>query len=425
MRTSLSGQTDVRAGATLGLPNDLNERQTRMGDLSAFTAPGFRSRLTEVLSETATAKALPNPCYTDPDFLAFERVRLFEAGWACIGFGKDVANPGDVVPRNLMGLPLILVRDTKNEIRVFHNVCSHRGAELVTEPCHVGAVLRCPYHSRAYDLEGKLKATPFIGGPNINRCDGFDKSAHGLRPVRTAVWFDMVFVNVSGQAPEFSTYIAPLAERWSMFDQSLIRHSGADSSSTFDVNCNWKLAVENYCEAYHLPWVHPALNTYSKLEDHYNINEWDSFAGQGSRVYRPTLTETGEELPNFPGPDPIPRRRRICGPVPERAARGPPGPFHGGPPGARRRQPDNGASRALLCGGRGAGGWLRPDPLGQSPRLETGLRRRCRRGRAHAARPRLTGLRRRRVLAGDGRADPLLPQMGRAAFDVTRRRREF
>jgi len=272
-----------------------------MGDLSAFTAPAFRDRLTAVLSATATAKALPNPCYVNPDFLAFERARLYEAGWACIGFGKDVAKPGDVVPRNLLGLPLILVRDTKNEIRVFHNVCSHRGAELVAEPCHVGAVLRCPYHSWAYDLEGKLKATPFIGGPSVNRIDGFDKSAHGLRPVRTAVWFDMVFVNVSGQAQDFSAYIAPLAERWSMFDPSLIRHAGADSSTTFDVNCNWKLAVENYCEAYHLPWVHPALNTYSKLEDHYNINEWDSFAGQGSRVYRPTLTETGEELPNFPG----------------------------------------------------------------------------------------------------------------------------
>jgi choline monooxygenase len=111
----------------------------------------------------------------------------------------------------------------------------------------------------------------------------------------------MVFVNISGQAADFSTYTAPLAERWSMFDESLIRHSGPDSSTTFNVNCNWKLAVENYCEAYHLPWVHPALNSYSRLEDHYNINEWDSFAGQGSRVYRPNLTDTGEELPNFPG----------------------------------------------------------------------------------------------------------------------------
>jgi len=258
------------------------------------------TRMRAVLAETAQAKALPNEAYVDPDFLAYERERLFEAGWACIGFGKDVPHPGDVVPRSLLGRPLILLRNAQGEIRVFHNVCSHRGVELVAEPCHVTGALRCPYHSWAYDLEGRLKATPFIGGPGNNRVEGFDKSAHGLKPVRAAVWFDMVFVNVDGKAPEFSAYIAPLADRWSMFDSSLIRHAGPDSSTTFDVKCNWKLAVENYCEAYHLPWVHPGLNSYSKLEDHYNINEWDSFAGQGSRVYRPSLTETGRELPNFP-----------------------------------------------------------------------------------------------------------------------------
>src|SRR5262249_2060485 len=158
--------------------------------------------------------------------------RLFEAGWACIGFGKDVPHPGDVVPRSLLGRPLILLRNQQGEIRVFHNVCSHRGVELVAEPCHVTTGLRCPSHSRAYDLEGRLKATPFIGGPGVNRCEGFDKSGHGLKPVRSAVWFDMVFVNVDGQAQDFSDYIAPLAERWSMFDGSLIRHSGSDSSTT-------------------------------------------------------------------------------------------------------------------------------------------------------------------------------------------------
>ena len=187
-----------------------------------------QARMRTVLAETAQAKALPNEAYVDPDFLAYERERLFEAGWACIGFGKDVPHPGDVVPRDLMGLPLILLRNQQGEIRVFHNVCSHRGVELVAEPCHVTTVLRCPYHSWAYDLEGRLKATPFIGGPGVNRCEGFDKSGHGLKPVRTAVWFDMVFVNVDGKAQEFSDYIAPLAERWSMFDGSLIRHGGAE-----------------------------------------------------------------------------------------------------------------------------------------------------------------------------------------------------
>ena len=53
-----------------------------------------------------------------------------------------------------------------------------------------------------------------------------------------------------------------------------------------DVRCNWKLAVENYCEAYHLPWVHPALNDYSRLEDHYCFSDAQDFAGQGSLAYR-------------------------------------------------------------------------------------------------------------------------------------------
>jgi choline monooxygenase len=58
------------------------------------------------------------------------------------------------------------------------------------------------------------------------------------------------------------------------------------SRLVIDVRCNWKLAVENYCEAYHLPWVHPALNDYSRLEDHYCFSDAQDFAGQGSLAYR-------------------------------------------------------------------------------------------------------------------------------------------
>src|SRR5581483_17724 len=82
--------------------------------------PDRWARLRAVLAETAQAKALPNEAYVDPDFLAYERARLFEAGWACIGFGKDVPHPGDVVPRSLLGLPLILLRNAEGGIRVFH-----------------------------------------------------------------------------------------------------------------------------------------------------------------------------------------------------------------------------------------------------------------------------------------------------------------
>lgn len=63
---------------------------------------------------------------------------------------------------------------------------------------------------------------------------------------------------------------------------------------------NWKLAVENYCESYHLPWVHPALNTYSRLEDHYSIVQPGKFSGQGTRAYRPVLDDSGRRFDDFP-----------------------------------------------------------------------------------------------------------------------------
>jgi len=201
----------------------------------------------------------------------------------------------------LLGLPLLLVRDRAGDLRVFHNVCSHRGVELVSGPCNARGLIRCPYHSWSYSLDGTLKATPAIGGPGTKTCEGFDKGKHGLKPVRAALWGDAVFVNLSGDAQDFDSFIAPLASRWSAFDMTRLRHGGADSAFSIEIGCNWKLAVENYCEAYHLPWIHPALNTYSRLEDHYNIAEQGHMAGQGSTAYRPTLAADGRQFPALSG----------------------------------------------------------------------------------------------------------------------------
>ena len=134
-----------------------------------------------------------------------------------------------------------MLRDRKGEVRVFHNVCSHRGLELVSEPCKVSAALRCPYHSWTYDLSGKLIATPGIGGVGQNSCPKFDKSKNGLKSVRSAVWLNMVFVNLSGDAPEFEDFLAPLAKRWAAYDFSQLRHGGED--------CYWTARSQMQLEA--------------------------------------------------------------------------------------------------------------------------------------------------------------------------------
>jgi len=260
-----------------------------------------RGALQNVLRPIAEAGGLPNETYTSERFAVAERDAVLARTWTCIGVGAWVPEPGDLKPLRLQGLPLLLLRDRDGAVKVFHNVCSHRGLELVTAPCRSKGLIRCPYHSWSYALDGALKATPFIGGPGSNTCEGFDKAKHGLKPVRSAVWADAVFVDLSGEAPAFEDFMAPLTGRWGDFDFARLVHGGPDSSFAIEVGCNWKLAVENYCEAYHLPWVHPALNSYSRLEDHYNIAMADCAAGQGSTAYRPSLSPDGRAFPKHPG----------------------------------------------------------------------------------------------------------------------------
>jgi choline monooxygenase len=201
-----------------------------------------------------------------------------------------------------MQTPLLMIRDKQNELRVFHNVCSHRGMLLVHEESQLRTVIRCPYHSWSYDLDGELKATPHVGGMDKHDCDGFDRSAHGLKPVRSAVWMDVIFVNLSGTAEDFADYIGPLVKRWESFvgegGFDLVRSAANGSHLDLSIRSNWKLPVENICEAYHVPWVHPGLNTYSPLDQHYSIIDEDNMSGQGTYRYAPSIV-ADERLPRF------------------------------------------------------------------------------------------------------------------------------
>ncbi|MEL6288440.1 MAG: aromatic ring-hydroxylating dioxygenase subunit alpha [Pseudomonadota bacterium] len=252
-----------------------------------------------VMGPVTTARGLPNAFYGDPDVHAREQQLVFHENWACIGFGKDVMEAGDAMPVTHLGIPLLIVRDRDDTIRVFQNVCRHRGMILVDKPTKIKGVIACPYHAWCYELNGKLRATPHVGGPGRNVDDHIDRATLGLIEVRSRVWMDIVFVNMAGDAPTFEEHMAPLLERWGDFAGKPVFHGGADSSFTLRVQTNWKLAVENYCESYHLPWVHPGLNSYSRLEDHYHITEPGLYSGQGTLVYDPKLDDTGRAFTNF------------------------------------------------------------------------------------------------------------------------------
>lgn len=267
---------------------------------SAAGADALRTELMPVTAPVNAARGLPNACYTDPDRFTLEKRALFAEGWAGLSFAHRTPEPGDALPITFLGAPLLMLRDRQGQVRVYENVCRHRGMILVDRPRKIEGAIRCPYHSWCYGLDGRLVSTPHVGGPGQNTHDAIDRATLGLIEVPSAVWMGVVFVNLSGAAAPFAEANAPLIERWAEFDQPL-HHGGAESSFTLDLATNWKLAVENYCESYHLPWVHPGLSSYSRLEDHYNITEYGHYSGQGTVVYNPSLSDDGRAFADFAG----------------------------------------------------------------------------------------------------------------------------
>lgn len=256
--------------------------------------------LSGVFRPIETATGLPNEFYTSEAVYAAERGPLWFGTWAGLCVASEVPEPGDALPFNFLGVPLFVLRGRDGKVRAFQNVCRHRGMVLVAEPRRIEGAIRCPYHSWCYSHEGRLVATPHVGGPGRNTNPNIRHDELGLIEVRTHIWMDVVYVNFAGDAPDFIDEHATLLARWREFDVPKF-HGGPESSFVLDCRTNWKLAVENYSESYHLPWVHPGLNSYSRLEDHYHIDERGKFSGQGTRLYRQIEGDKGEKFPDFPG----------------------------------------------------------------------------------------------------------------------------
>ncbi|MEM7746389.1 MAG: aromatic ring-hydroxylating dioxygenase subunit alpha [Paracoccaceae bacterium] len=255
----------------------------------------FPMDLSHVTGGIETARGLPNAFYTDPAVFELEKTQVWARNWVAMAFTTDVQENGYAKPLTFLGQPLMLVRDAEGTLRVFQNICRHRGMILVAEEGPIKRAIRCPYHAWSYEMSGALRTTPHVGGPGNNRHDCINRASLGLIEVRSHQWMGIVFVNLDGQAPAFEDYAGDVLDRYAEFDKPLYR-CGDEGTFEMSVRGNWKLAIENGAESYHLPWVHPGLNSYSRLEDHYHIDTAGPTCGQGTTVYDPAL-----KFPKFDG----------------------------------------------------------------------------------------------------------------------------
>ena len=108
-------------------------------------------------------------------------------------------------------------------------------------------------------MDGALKGPPHFGGYYRDSYSGFDRDRNGLIPIRCEQWLDLVFVNLSGDAPPLAEYLQPVRERWSDYNLGLLRRESREVN--LQCNANWKLAVEKFSESYHLSWVRRSLSS--------------------------------------------------------------------------------------------------------------------------------------------------------------------
>ena len=197
-------------------------------------------------------ETLPYSWYVDPDIAAAERERIFRASWQYAGHVGELDGPGSMFPTQVGGLPVVVVQDRDGTLRAFLNVCRHRGTVLVDEPQTRGTI-QCPYHAWTYGLDGTLR-----GAPRSKDEPGFDASCLGLVPVQVDTWGPFVLVNPDLDAPGLEVALGSLPE--------VVAANGLDVDAlrfhhrvSYEIQANWKIAIENYLECYHCQLNHPGF----------------------------------------------------------------------------------------------------------------------------------------------------------------------
>ena len=249
---------------------------------------------------TAQALGLPGIAYASPEFFELERRELFPKTWVAAAMAHQLPDPGDVLPVNVAGWPLVFVRGRDGMMRCFHNICRHRAAAVVLDAEKDAHSLRCPWHGWNYGLDGELRGTPEFGGEGVHDVEGFDRGASGLAPIRVEQWFDFLFVNIDGQAPALQTHLQPFLQRFRQFEFDRFHYAGTWEHV---YEANWKIAVEGAIEDYHLCWLHPQVTEGAKRSDRCQVEHAQAcyycVSGEWQKYESGRVVAKGPQLPRL------------------------------------------------------------------------------------------------------------------------------
>ena len=226
---------------------------------------------------------IPAGRYTDPRYYELEQEHIWRKSWLFAAHIDELPEPGCFVTWENINDPVVIVHAQNGDINAFYNTCRHRGAPVVMQQQGRRPRLTCKYHGWSYDLNGDL-----LSVRDAVDFSELDLSCRSLIPVRCERFGNLIFLNFSEDAPSLREWLGPVADEWQEFQFENCRLL---SKSSFDLKCNWKIAMESNTEVYHVPNIHPRTVA-PTLDDRRNVNTL--YRNGHGRMVAPGKARTGE-----------------------------------------------------------------------------------------------------------------------------------
>ncbi len=194
---------------------------------------------------------LPKDAYTSRAWFEREQEHIFSNTWAFAGLVEDLSEPGQYITVQAGLNNILVVMSSERDLRAYHNICRHRGTQLLRSTGRTKKVITCPYHDWTYDLEGRLLTVPEEKAEFSN----LDKTCLSLKSASVATWRGMLWVHPEPGADSVESWFKDIEPHLGPHrPDELVEYESARTEH--EINANWKIVVENYIDGYHLKHLH-------------------------------------------------------------------------------------------------------------------------------------------------------------------------
>jgi phenylpropionate dioxygenase-like ring-hydroxylating dioxygenase large terminal subunit len=197
--------------------------------------------------------------HSDPALYQLELERIFARAWNFMCHDSQIPNAGDYFINYIGEDQVICVRDEDGKVNVLLNTCRHRGNALCRAEQGNAKSFVCSYHGWNYALDGRLIGVPGLG-PWFR--GAFDKSQWGLaRAAQVDSLHGFYFATLDPDAPPLLDYLGDTGRTGMGMLASFGEVEVVDGIQKNVIDCNWKIAVDNLFDWYHVMYSHASANS--------------------------------------------------------------------------------------------------------------------------------------------------------------------